>query len=158
MIGRDAVLVVDTLMSAAQGGQLLSAIREITDKPIRDVVNTHHHMNHTWGNCVFAAAGATVIGRECTRQALHDPANGLARAQRYRIPEDKLAGTVIVPPSLTFRRHLRLDLGGVSVELDYPGPTHAAGSIIARGCEDDVLQGSCESPFTNPCPAVCSAA
>jgi cyclase len=50
-----------------------------------------------------------------------------------------LAGTVIVPPALTFRQDLRLDLGGVSVELDYPGPTHTAGSIIAQVREDDVL-------------------
>jgi glyoxylase-like metal-dependent hydrolase (beta-lactamase superfamily II) len=73
VIDSDAVLVVDTLMSAAQGGCLLSAVRQITDRPIRYVVNTHHHMDHTWGNCVFAAAGATVIGHEYTRQVLHDP-------------------------------------------------------------------------------------
>jgi glyoxylase-like metal-dependent hydrolase (beta-lactamase superfamily II) len=139
VVGNDAVLIVDTLMSAAEGGQLLSAIRKITDRPIRYVVNTHHHMDHTWGNCVFAAAGAAVIGHEYTRQALHEPANGLARAQRYRIPAENLAGTVIVPPSLSFRHALRLDVGGVSVELDYPGPTHTAGSILARVREDDVL-------------------
>ncbi len=148
VIGGDAVLVIDTLMSAAEGGQLLSAVRKITDKPIRHVVNTHHHMDHTWGNCVFAAAGATVIGHEYTRQALHDPGNGLARAQRYRIPAENLVGTVIVPPSLTFRQDLRLDLGGVSVELDYPGPTHTAGSIIARIREDDVLFSG-DMLFTN---------
>jgi glyoxylase-like metal-dependent hydrolase (beta-lactamase superfamily II) len=148
VIGRDAVLIIDTLMSAAEGGQLLAAIREITDRPIRYVVNTHHHMDHTWGNCVFAATGATVIGHEYTRQALHEPANGLARAQRYRIPAENLVGTVIVPPSLTFRQDLRLDLGGVSVELDYPGPTHTAGSITARICEDDVLFSG-DMLFTN---------
>jgi len=148
VIGNDAVLIIDTLMSAAEGGQLLSAIRRITDRPLRYVVNTHHHMDHTWGNCVFAAAGATVIGHEYTRQALHEPANGLARAQRYRIPAEKLAGTVIVPPSLTFWQDLRLDLGDVSVELDYPGPTHTAGSIIARIREDDVLFSG-DMLFTN---------
>jgi len=139
VIGRDAVLIIDSLMAAPEGGQLLPAVRQRTDKPIRHVVNTHHHMDHTWGNCVFAAAGATVIGHEYTRQALREPANGLARAQRYRIPAENLAGTVIVPPSLTFRQDLRLDLGDVSVELDYPGPTHTTGSIIARIREDDVL-------------------
>ncbi|MGA7743414.1 MAG: MBL fold metallo-hydrolase [Polyangia bacterium] len=139
VIGRDAALVVDTLMSATEGGQLLSAVRKITDKPLRYAVNTHHHMDHSWGNCIFAAAGATVIGHEYTRQALYEPANGLARAQRYRIPAESLAGTVIVPPSLTFRHDLRLDLGGVSVELDYPGPTHTAGSITAKVREDDVV-------------------
>jgi len=55
---------------------------------------------------------------------------------------------VIVAPSVTFRQDLRLDLGGVSVELDYPGPTHTAGSIIARIREDDVLFSG-DMLFTN---------
>jgi cyclase len=60
-LGEDGVLVVDTKLAPA-GDALLAAIRKISDKPIRYVVNTHAHADHVGGNAVIAAAGSTIAG------------------------------------------------------------------------------------------------
>ena len=60
-IGEQGVLVVDA-GAAATGDALVAAIRRLTDKPIRYIVNTHAHADHTGGNATVAKAGATVGG------------------------------------------------------------------------------------------------
>ena len=60
-VGEDGVLVVDTKLAPA-GGALLSAIRELSDKPIRYVINTHAHPDHVGGNAVIGPAGSTIAG------------------------------------------------------------------------------------------------
>ena len=60
-LGEDGVLVVDTKLAPASDA-LLAAIRKISDKPIRYVVNTHAHADHVGGNAVIAAAGSTIAG------------------------------------------------------------------------------------------------
>lgn len=67
VIGANGVLVIDTFEDPAAAKAMLAAIREKTDKPIRYVVDTHYHLDHTAGNNVFAAAGATVLAQQNVR-------------------------------------------------------------------------------------------
>lgn len=59
--GDDGVLIVDTQF-APLSGKILAAIRELSDKPLRYIVDTHHHGDHTGGNANLRLAGATVVG------------------------------------------------------------------------------------------------
>ncbi|HEX7081251.1 MAG TPA: MBL fold metallo-hydrolase [Gammaproteobacteria bacterium] len=59
--GDDGVLMVDT-QYAALSDKIIAAIRELSDKPIRYIVNTHHHPDHTGGNSNLRLAGSTVSG------------------------------------------------------------------------------------------------
>jgi cyclase len=59
--GDDGVLLVDT-GTAQMSAKLLAAIRGISDKPIRYIINTHVHADHTGGNEFIAKAGSTVAG------------------------------------------------------------------------------------------------
>jgi cyclase len=59
--GDDGVLLVDT-GTAQMSAKLLAAIRGISDKPIRYIINTHVHADHTGGNEFIANAGSTVAG------------------------------------------------------------------------------------------------
>jgi len=59
--GKDGVLVVDT-SNGKFTPQILAAIRTISDKPIRYILNTHFHADHTGGNEAMAKAGVTIEG------------------------------------------------------------------------------------------------
>ncbi len=131
VIGSDGVLVVDTLISAKEGERFLADIRKVTDKPIKYVVNTHTHLDHALGNCVFAKLGATVIAQEADRDMLaKNGAAILANAGNYGLKPEDMAGTEIALPSLAFGDRLTIDLGGETVELLRNAPSHTAGSLV----------------------------
>jgi len=60
-VGDDGVLLVDTGL-AGTSDKVLAAIRSVTDKPIRFIINTHMHPDHTGGNEAIAKAGSTIAG------------------------------------------------------------------------------------------------
>jgi glyoxylase-like metal-dependent hydrolase (beta-lactamase superfamily II) len=70
LVTEDGVLVVDTRQHPRDGQDLLNRIRRLTDKPIRWVVNTHFHADHTYGNSVFKAAGAPIIAHKDTARIM----------------------------------------------------------------------------------------
>src|SRR5258707_3072009 len=67
IIGSNGVVVVDTFEEVTAARDLLAEIRKITNLPIRFVVNTHYHLDHTGGNAVFAEAGATILAQRNLR-------------------------------------------------------------------------------------------
>jgi len=67
VIGSDSVLVVDTFQDAGVARDLLAEIRKLSNLPVRFVVNTHYHLDHTTGNQVFAEAGATIVAQRNVR-------------------------------------------------------------------------------------------
>ena len=60
-VGKEGVLLVDT-MYAGLSDKVLAAIRTVSDKPIRYIINTHVHGDHTGGNEKLAKAGSTITG------------------------------------------------------------------------------------------------
>lgn len=131
VIGRDGVLVVDTLISAKEGERFLADIRKITKKSIKYVVNTHTHLDHAFGNCVFAELGATVISHSADKTLLaKSGAEILTHAEAYGLKPEDLIGTAIVLPVMTFSERMRIDLGGVEVELIRTAPSHTEGSLV----------------------------
>lgn len=139
VVGDNAVLVIDTLISAKHAQRLANAIRQLTDKPIKYVVNTHYHVDHVLGNCVFASQGAVIIAHEKTNPDMPKVAARLAHPDSLSMTAADLEGTALAAPTITFPRDMSIDLGGVTVELNYPGPTHTPGSITAYVPQDKVL-------------------
>ncbi|MBF0145616.1 MAG: MBL fold metallo-hydrolase [Magnetococcales bacterium] len=131
VIGRDGVLVVDTLISAKEGARFLADIRKVTDKPIKYVVNTHTHLDHAFGNCVFARLGATVISHEADQAMLASKgADMLKSVGNYGLKPEEMEGTEIVVPQLAFNDRLSIDLGGENVRLIRTSPSHTEGSLV----------------------------
>lgn len=132
VIGDDGLLVVDTLTSAKEAKKFLEDIRKISPKPIKYVVNTHYHLDHAFGNCVFKDQGSVIIGHvKCRRQVLKTQDNAIEVAKSFGMDDAALEGTRIVAPDIAFEQSLELDLGNRVVQLIYSGQTsHTAGSIF----------------------------
>jgi cyclase len=131
VIGRDGIVVIDTLISAKEAKKLIKDIRAVSDKPIKYVINTHMHLDHTFGNCEFAKLGATIIASADGKSEMKSYAEpALKKASAYGLSEKDLDGTGICNPSLTFEKKMEVDLGDRTVELVHPGRSHTEGSII----------------------------
>ena len=132
VIGRDGILVVDTLTSAKEAQRFLADIRKISDKPIKYVVNTHTHLDHAFGNGVFAKQGAIIISHDADRRLLEKVGEAtLKNIANFGLKSEDMVGTEIDYPSLTFNDRMTIDLGGETVELIRVAPSHTEGSVIA---------------------------
>jgi len=69
IVNRDEVMIVDSHISPESGRAMLQELKAITDKPVRFLVNTHFHYDHTNGNQAFPP-GVDIIGHEFTRRKL----------------------------------------------------------------------------------------
>ena len=112
IVGSSAVAVIDTSGTYALGKALHAAITQITDKPIRYVINTHMHPDHVLGNAAFEGAGTEFVGHHKLPAALSARAESYLRNTRDRVGEKAFAGTKIVLPTRTVTDVLDLDLGG----------------------------------------------
>jgi glyoxylase-like metal-dependent hydrolase (beta-lactamase superfamily II) len=71
VVNADDVLVVDSHITPDSAESLIAAVRTVSDKPIRYLVNSHYHFDHAHGNQSFAALGdVQILGHEYTRERL----------------------------------------------------------------------------------------
>ena len=72
IVGRQSVIVVDANITSAHTREVLTALREITDKPVSHVINTHWHEDHIIGNLVYREAFPNVkfVGHRSTLKDL----------------------------------------------------------------------------------------
>lgn len=116
VVGQQCIAVIDSGGSVAMGHALLQAIRQVSDKPICHVINTHIHFDHLLGNAAFADGKTRFVGHarlapavEHNRRFFHEQfPQWLAN-----LPENE----AVIGPDLTVEDQLRLDLGGRSLLL-----------------------------------------
>ena len=131
IIGKDAVAVVDTLGTAKEARAMIAQIRRITTKPIRYVINTHFHYDHTLGNGAFDQLGAVVVAHErCRKFMITYGENLLAAAKRMGLTDEMLDGTTLSYPSVVFSRKAIIDLGEMPVELHFVAAGHSPDGIV----------------------------
>jgi cyclase len=127
IVGDDAVVAIDATSTERRTRALLDAIRDITPTPVRTLVNTHHHGDHTNGNCLFA--DATVIGHRLCREGVRAQVIGGLDAVFGSVDWGELT---IRPPEVVFDEQLTLYVGDVRVELHHLGtPAHTTNDVVA---------------------------
>lgn len=140
IIGRDGIVVVDTLLSAEKAKRFLKDVRAISKRPIKYVIDTHYHLDHAFGNSEFAKQGGIIIAHENDKQNLRKNGDAtLKNIKSFGISEKEMRGTKIALPSLTYERRMVIDLGDQKVELQHLGPAHTSGDTIVYLPDKKVL-------------------
>jgi len=140
VVGSKAALVVDTLTDAKEGQLLLADVRKVTKLPILWVVNTHYHLDHAWGNCVFAAEGATIIGAAPAPKLLAERGTyALAHPEQHGLTQKDIEGTTLTPAAISFTGTMNIDLGGIVVQLRSLPHGHCPDNLVVWVPSDKVL-------------------
>jgi cyclase len=129
--GDEAALVVDAGITAGVSEHIQSLAAELTDRPVRYLVNTTYHGDHTFGNAAFPAE-VVVVSSRLNRAAMTDLDYEKARRSGNLHGEaDALDGVdVWRRPEVTFERCAEIDLGGHVVQLWHFGPGNGPGDTI----------------------------
>lgn len=135
IIGPDWAVAIDTLAFPEETLAIRDFIEQELDVPVRYVINTHYHADHSWGNCFFP--GAFVISHELCRQMLATKGNASLEAARAQNPSFRQSEIVL--PHLTFSAGvMNLTVGKKSLAI-LPLPGHTADGIGIFVEEDRVL-------------------
>ncbi|MER3416507.1 MAG: hypothetical protein C4297_09885 [Gemmataceae bacterium] len=131
VVFEDYVVVIDANFPK-EAAEVLQEVRRTTDKPIRYVVDTHHHGDHAYGNAVWAQAGATVVAQQgCFRLLTTLGPQQFKQAGLGATGRPDVAASFLKMPSLVFDDKLVFDDGRQRVELLYFGHMHTAGDAVA---------------------------
>ena len=122
----DSVTLVDTCFTERRSRALAEAVRKTAgDRPVRTLINTHHHGDHTHGNYIFGP-GVTIVGHEKCREEVI--ATGLGTQALW--PDVDWGEIVVTPPTVTFDERLTLYAGDLELQLIYVGPAHTTNDIL----------------------------
>ncbi len=133
--GPQWAVVIDTLAIPEETIAMRSFIEETLGVPVRYVINTHHHADHTWGNCFFP--GATVISHALCRELME--LRGPASLESARRQNPAFKQVKLVFPHLTFEGgDLSLRIGKKNLILTHT-PGHSRDGIAVLVEEDRVL-------------------
>jgi cyclase len=117
LAGPDGVFMVDS-QYAPLTDKIVAAIKAITDGPIRFLVNTHVHPDHTGGNENFANLGVTILARDELRNRLANPGGGRAGQPHAALP------------MLTYQSAVTLHMNGEDVQLMTVPHAHTDGDTM----------------------------
>jgi len=128
-IGEDGIVIVDDQF-APLAEKIQAALKSlgITDKPVRFVINTHYHGDHTGGNAPFSGTGSTVIAQDNVRKRLES--GGTAGNGGSIKMENKPAEKAALP-IITFEHDVTVHLNGEDIRaLHFPSGHTDGDSII----------------------------
>lgn len=132
LFGPDGVLLVDS-QNRQVAEQTMKAIRSFTDGPIKVLVNTHIHSDHTGANPFFGKQGAVIFAQEDLRSEMLRPP---ARADGSPAPAADPAGvpvaTYIYNPNAPGAPGVTLNMNGETVDFIPMMPSHTSGDTIVR--------------------------
>jgi cyclase len=153
VVGPQGVIAIDSCATERRTRAFVAAIASVTTAPVRTLLNTHHHGDHTWGNALFG--GATIVAHESAREQM------LASGPPQPFPfwdNPDWGSLPLDPPFLTFTDAVTVHAGDLRGEVRYVGaPAHTTndslvwfperstlfcGDLVFNGGTPFVLMGS----------------
>ena len=140
--GPDGKFVVDTFVAPAWP-RLKKALDSLGNAPVKCVIDTHWHFDHTDNNAPLHAAGATVLAHENTGKRMSEPHD---LPVLYRGPDGALAGLHFDPspaealPQQTFAACYKLQANGETLALQHVAPAHTDSDIYVHFQKANVIQ------------------
>ena len=131
-VGEDGAYLIDD-QYAPLTGKILAAIKELTSEPVRFVVNTHYHGDHTGGNENMGEAGALLVAHENIRRRM---ATGTFMEAFNRQVEPAPAAAL---PVVTFSDAVSFHWNGEEIRAFFVGPAHTDGDSIIHFVKADVF-------------------
>ena len=126
-IGEDGVFMIDDQF-ARLSEKILIAIRKLSDKPIKILVNTHYHGDHTGGNVNFQKEGATIIAHDNVRTRLKETPK-----------QDNTIRSKEAFPIITFNDKMNIYINGEQVALFHVDNAHTDGDVLLYFVDSNVL-------------------
>lgn len=130
--GNDGKLIIDSGFLGTRS-KIADALSSLSPDPIKHLVNTHWHYDHTDGNEWMHSAGATITAHENTRKHLSTS----TRVEDWNFTFPPLPAGAI--PSDVFNADKMIHLNGATIVLKHYGPAHTDGDISAYFTEADVF-------------------
>ncbi len=131
LTGPDGVFMVDS-GTAALTEKIVAAVKQVADRPIRFLVNTHVHADHTGGNENFGKLGVAILAREALRARLMKPNPGPSGAPGNPAPAPAL-------PLVTYDGPVTFHMNGEEVQLIPVRSAHTDGDTMVKFPVADVI-------------------
>lgn len=131
-VGEDAAFLVDDQF-APLTSKILAAIRAVTDKPVRFLVNTHWHFDHTGGNENLSKAGTVIVAHENVRKRMS--VEQFIASLNRREPASPRGAL----PVITFPDRVTFYLNGDTIHVVHVPPAHTDGDAIIHWSVANVL-------------------
>jgi glyoxylase-like metal-dependent hydrolase (beta-lactamase superfamily II) len=135
LFGSDGVLMVDT-EDPQLASKTLDTIRTFTSAPIKIVVNSHIHPDHTGGNAFFGKQGAVIFSQENLREEMVSPPG---RGNGGRAPDPAGVPTVTYRYGSPGAPAVTIQMNGETVDFIPMMPSHTAGDTIVRFNKANVI-------------------
>lgn len=136
LVGSDGVVSIDSTSTEKRTRGLLDAVASVTDAPIRTLINTHSHLDHTNGNCLFGPV--TIVAHDaCRTELLEAPTMVPGRGP---FPHVEWGAVEKAPPTLTFSDSVTVWVDDLECQVRYVGtPAHTTGDVVIWLPERSVL-------------------
>jgi glyoxylase-like metal-dependent hydrolase (beta-lactamase superfamily II) len=127
LVGDDGIIIIDDELQPLSA-KLKAIVATVSKKPIRFVLNTHWHGDHTGGNAVFGGGGAVLVAHDNVRKRLSAGQVMEFLGQKHEIPPAPPAAL----PVITFAEDVTLHLDGEEIHAVHVAPAHTDGDVVIK--------------------------
>lgn len=138
VVGAKAVAVIDSGGCLLWGRRLREAVRQVTDRPVTYLVQTHMHPDHVFGAAAFLADDPVILGHRNLPRALALRQDYYTKRLRDALG-DLAEGSVILQPTRVFDTTVEIDLGGRVLRLSAHRPAHTDNDVSVFDQETGTL-------------------